>query len=384
MLSAVKEGKLEAFRALIQNESVNFNKESLLHWATLGRKVEMVDALITAGADVNWPGLHDGQTPLYIATSVIYTDLVGRLLRAGANPNLGKLSTSRTTGISNSPVEVLTSPLLKAIELGGVEAAKLLLEAGADVNQGDQDGYTALTLATEKGDEAMVRLLLKYGASIEVCGQTGRSVYEMATKESIRKMLVAHRPGQTEQSDTGNRPHGWSFFGLFRRRETAAERAEREGIVHVSGVKGNATATTSTSTHQGQGQGGKGAGSITAPTAVLGTSVASNGNVPPVSAQDVGKQGYSATHAPPAVASAVLSRTAPLSSSSYNGSFSDHSSPPPIAVGGLVGQAIRDNSADLDALRRQLAAMERVLTEQARVIERQGKDIALLKSQVNL
>lgn len=188
LLAAVRDGKLDAFYALLQTKTVDLNKESLLHWATLGRKVDMVDALLAAGADVNWPGLHDGQTPLYVATSVTYKELVDRLLKAGANPNLGKL----TGPASGASIEILTSPLLKTIEWGGIDIAALLLNAGADVNQGDQDGYTPLTLATEKGNEGMVKLLLKHGASIEVCGPTGRSVYDMATSESIRKIVMEH------------------------------------------------------------------------------------------------------------------------------------------------------------------------------------------------
>lgn len=400
LLAAVKEGKLEAFYALVQTKSVDLNKESMLHWATLGRKLEMVDALLTAGADVNWPGLFDGQTPLYVAVSVASKELVDKLLKAGANPNLGKLSVVGSTA-PDAPVEVLTSPLLKSIEWGGSDIAALLIAAGADVNQGDQDGYTPLTLATERANEAVVKLLLKSGASIEVCGPTGRSVYDMATTDSMRRILSTHRPGRVDgnnpSSSTSARKQrkksGWGFFSLFRKSSTEAV-VEEESVetAQVAGVKGPAVSTianthtpTSAVCEANKGNVGK----VTAPAAVLTSPV---GTVPPQSVE-VNRKGGVATYAPPAVASA-------LSNSNYDDSIHNTQRAPPVTAIGVVGEVLPRESAQVESLRQQLTAMERrvadleeaarrdralrlMFAEHARVIEQQGKDIAYLKGQLN-
>ena len=47
---------------------------------------------------------------------------------------------------------------------GFVPILEMLLEQGADVNEADERGCTALHLAVEQGQEEAVRVLLKHGA----------------------------------------------------------------------------------------------------------------------------------------------------------------------------------------------------------------------------
>ena len=45
---------------------------------------------------------------------------------------------------------------------------RVLLERGADINQGAHDGYTPLYIASQEGHEEVVRVLLERGADINV------------------------------------------------------------------------------------------------------------------------------------------------------------------------------------------------------------------------
>lgn len=49
----------------------------------------------------------------------------------------------------------------------GGRMARLLLEAGVDVNCRDTFGDVALHVAVERGSEALIRMLLSYGADID-------------------------------------------------------------------------------------------------------------------------------------------------------------------------------------------------------------------------
>src|SRR5205823_6613934 len=57
-----------------------------------------------------------------------------------------------------------STPLLFAARQGDLESAKLLLAAGADVNEKAPDGYTVLMLASHSGHGALASFLLDKGA----------------------------------------------------------------------------------------------------------------------------------------------------------------------------------------------------------------------------
>ncbi|KAJ1474163.1 ankyrin repeat protein, partial [Baffinella frigidus] len=61
------------------------------------------------------------------------------------------------------------TPLHSAVKASNVEVAKVLLDAGADIEARDKGGRTPLYLATSYGgDEAAVRMLVATGANTEV------------------------------------------------------------------------------------------------------------------------------------------------------------------------------------------------------------------------
>ena len=77
------------------------------------------------------------------------TALVEELLKEGADPNT-------TSGGA--------SPLVFAAEEGHIDIVRLLLQAGANINEGDNGNITPLICASTRGYAPIVRLLLDAGA----------------------------------------------------------------------------------------------------------------------------------------------------------------------------------------------------------------------------
>jgi len=61
----------------------------------------------------------------------------------------------------------MNTPLHKAALKGNVDAARNLLEQGANVDETNSDGITPLRLAAEKGHAEVAQLLLEHGANVD-------------------------------------------------------------------------------------------------------------------------------------------------------------------------------------------------------------------------
>ena len=63
--------------------------------------------------------------------------------------------------------------LLEASRNGNVDAARALLEAGADVDARNADGITALMMAAARGHVEVVHVLLEAGADVDARNAVG-------------------------------------------------------------------------------------------------------------------------------------------------------------------------------------------------------------------
>jgi ankyrin repeat protein len=124
--------------------------------AAVGRTDRLRELLDEAPDLANaWAG--DGFQALGLASFFGHVEAARLLLERGAEVN----SASRN--------DMKVMPLHSAAATGDpdtrYELAKLLLEHGADPNARQQDDYTPLMAAEQRGDERLRQLLVDYGAS---------------------------------------------------------------------------------------------------------------------------------------------------------------------------------------------------------------------------
>ena len=125
---------------------------SALHWGAYNNNLEMVEALIAAGANVNATTRTGAFTPLLVAVTNGSASVVPPLLRAGAAPN------ARTQDGATA--------LMLAAASGNTSIVKNLLDHGADIDAADlARGQTALMFASAADRESVVTVLLKAGAN---------------------------------------------------------------------------------------------------------------------------------------------------------------------------------------------------------------------------
>ena len=164
------------------------------------------EALLEAGADFRTP-LPSGFTPLFFAVREGRTDVVRVLLKAGADVNEA-MQPRKSSGKAPSRG---TSPLILAVENGHFELAVALLEAGADPND-QRSGFTALHTMTwvrkpnrgdgDDGDPApigsgnlssleFVKELVAHGADVNVRLKRGASGRGILSRVGATPFLLA-------------------------------------------------------------------------------------------------------------------------------------------------------------------------------------------------
>lgn len=119
----------------------------------------------------------DGFYPLGLAAYFGHPGTVRVLLARGAD----------VTQVARNRMRV--QPLHAAVSAGDAEVAELLLEAGAPVNVGQQEGWTPLHGAVHNDHHEMVRLLLAHGADPKQQNDAGKSAIGLAVDEGRLEIL---------------------------------------------------------------------------------------------------------------------------------------------------------------------------------------------------
>jgi hypothetical protein len=76
------------------------------------------------------------------------------------------------------------TPLIDAVQSGDFDTVNALLEAGIDVNEQDEQGWTPLNWASGQGNIELVKLILKAGADVLKVGRDQRTPYMIALASS--------------------------------------------------------------------------------------------------------------------------------------------------------------------------------------------------------
>ena len=169
---------------------------ALIRAAKIGN-LEVVAALLDAGAAVDTPDSGFQQTPLMAAARGGYAPVVKLLIEHGAKVNAQtrtgptpKFATpanskaSRGAGIQRGgwpdrgirePIPGAKTPLLYAAREGHVEVARLLLDAGANIEQADADGVTPLLAAVINEHAELAALLIDRGANVNASDWYGQT-----------------------------------------------------------------------------------------------------------------------------------------------------------------------------------------------------------------
>src|SRR5262245_2807156 len=139
--------------------------ETALMFASRAGSLGAVNALIAKGADVNAKEATRSQTALMWAANNTHPEITKALLARGADvkarsqvrrrPFIMGGNRSSGSGSADAPISEVneggSTPLMFAARSGDLESAKLLLAAGADVNDKQGDERTALIVAVHSG-----------------------------------------------------------------------------------------------------------------------------------------------------------------------------------------------------------------------------------------
>ncbi len=181
-----------------------------LHAAVLRSQVELVEALLEHGADLNAVVEHGspgrrfsadysirrqliGTNALWLAAKYGEVEILRTLTESGADPFVvhSDMSTLQVAmGNSGSSIEdrrdrLGNAPLDRAAEeRRTLELARILIDLGVDVNAAGRRGDTALHDAVRKNFGSVVELLVARGADVNAANQRGQT--PLALAESVQ------------------------------------------------------------------------------------------------------------------------------------------------------------------------------------------------------
>ncbi|HVY32926.1 MAG TPA: ankyrin repeat domain-containing protein [Caulobacteraceae bacterium] len=208
LMLAARRGDAPAVKALLAhgadpNARETAHGQTALMWAVAGRHPDAVRLLLSAHADVrartrSWMQqvllccqLYGGDketaatvamggfTPILFAAQYGDVETTRLLLAAGADANDAAADHS--------------SAVVIAAHVGRSEVAAALLDAGADANAAGS-GYTALHIASARGDIALVRALLAHGADPNARVQRGSPSKRIRSGHALDQRMIGATP----------------------------------------------------------------------------------------------------------------------------------------------------------------------------------------------
>src|SRR5262245_6302129 len=194
LMTCAHAGDSAAVKALLAhrpdvNAKEREHQQTALMWAVAQQHPAVVRLLIDAHADIRARSLAYDQTVVDEQTQRAGREELNYTVKRGG-----------------------ATPLLFAARVGDVESARLLLNAGADANDAQPDGVSALVLAAHSGHGAVAALLLDRAANPDTLtsGYTALHAAVLRSDIALVKALLAH----------GANPHLRITRGTPMRRDT--------------------------------------------------------------------------------------------------------------------------------------------------------------------
>ena len=152
---------------------LKYIKSITIHEACAAGLTEQVQFMVDQKPDVINELSSHGFYPLGIAAHFGKEDIVRILLRNRANPN------------SSSQNDYQVFPLHSALSNNQNNIAKMLIEAGAEVNVLQSSRISPLHLAAQEGNIDLIIVLLEHGANIAQKNELGQTPSDLAAQKGF-------------------------------------------------------------------------------------------------------------------------------------------------------------------------------------------------------
>ncbi|MCZ6834256.1 MAG: ankyrin repeat domain-containing protein, partial [Planctomycetota bacterium] len=263
---AVINGDMAAFQAMLRNDaSLRLSRDdvgrSAFALAMLHRHLKIADLLLEAG---HQPDLHEAALgldwDLFNELSLAnparvneYHPIGGTAMVAsalgGAGSELWRVYAKSGTPNPSRPQAKTRSPLRASLDFPELDPAEMsaftLLSNGADPNQPEPEGSTALHAASARGLYEIVEMLIRKGANLDArnsAGHTPIDVAERAGHHSIVTLLRDHQSIPRDHStsrrayDVNGKPYrapDWEGLPFKRRRDVVSKSHRNLDVVRA-------------------------------------------------------------------------------------------------------------------------------------------------------
>jgi len=192
------QNKIPLFKFLLEHgaqvDEIAYNDRNNLILAMANGWREEAEILLKAGADPNFTHPSDFWTPLMYAVKNGWAGIAAQLVAGGAN-------------LESTTAEKQETALNMAAQWGITGGCKFLLEKGANPNNQNIHGLTALFWASQNGNTEIARDLLAKGAKTELADETGQTPLMIALITGhieIVKLLLEHGANASHIQKTGD------------------------------------------------------------------------------------------------------------------------------------------------------------------------------------
>ncbi|OXB59581.1 hypothetical protein ASZ78_010095 [Callipepla squamata] len=230
IVKATQYGMLERCKQLVEAgydvRQPDEENVTLLHWAAINNRQELVKYYISKGAVVDQLGGDLNSTPLHWAVRQGHLPMVILLLKCGADPSLidgegfGSLHLavlfqhmpivayliSKGQNVDTADFSGLTPLMLSAQRVVGPEPTRFLLKFNPSLNAADTvQKNTALHWAVTSGNVSAVELLLEAGANMDVKNAKGEKPLDLAIQTQNHLMICMLTQEERMRSRRNNR-----------------------------------------------------------------------------------------------------------------------------------------------------------------------------------